>query len=89
MDYTENGSMNRYYIRILRVAYTKALGNPYSVCANVLPIRELTCRIFQPLQVTSEKYIPDYEDLVATKERVSAWVKATGMIYLLNFLFYP
>lgn len=79
MSYSKE-TYNLHFARVLRVAYTKPFANSYSIGSNPSTFRELTCRTFLPVQLTKGICLDcDYEDLAATKERVSAWVKATGI----------
>lgn len=79
MNHSKN-TTKAHFVRVLRVAYTKPFENSYSI-ENPSRFSELFCRTFLPLQLTSGICIDaEYEDLAATKKRISAWVKATGMI---------
>lgn len=84
MEFTESGTLVTYYVRVLRVAYTKPLSNRYSISEKPSPIRELTCRTFVPVQLTLDLH--HYEDLAITRERISKWVKVTGMVFSFNFV---
>lgn len=76
MDYTEHGSKATFYLRILRVAYTKPPANYHLKAENLLT--QLTCKTIVPVQLTTGVFVPEYETLGETKERVTAWVSATG-----------
>ncbi|GIY05873.1 hypothetical protein CDAR_261091 [Caerostris darwini] len=73
MDFTEHGNRGTFYVKVLRVAYTRDLSN------SPTHMTRLTCRTFVPLPLTRSVFLPKYESLSQTKERVSAWVKATGV----------
>lgn len=75
MNYSEYGNRNTYYIRILRVAYVIPR-DPHSQSKH--QFSEITCRPFAPFKVASSIFLPKYETLQQTKERVAAWVRATG-----------
>lgn len=84
MNYSEYGNRNTYYIRILRVAYVIPR-DPHSQSKH--QFSEITCRPFAPFKVASSIFLPKYETLQQTKERVAAWVRATGKCsYLLLFI---
>ncbi|GFT70311.1 uncharacterized protein NPIL_66861 [Nephila pilipes] len=78
MDFTEHGGRATFYVRILRVAYVKTR-DPSNKNQMPMPLTQLTCRTFVPVQLTTGLFIPDFENLQETKERVTAWVKATGV----------
>ncbi|CAL1298530.1 unnamed protein product [Larinioides sclopetarius] len=78
MNYLEHGNRLTCYVRILRLAYTKIRDSSNKSLYPDMNISRLTCRTFVPVQLTNSIFVPEFESLHATKERVTAWVKATG-----------
>ncbi|GBN04823.1 Transposon Ty3-I Gag-Pol polyprotein, partial [Araneus ventricosus] len=78
MSYVEHGNRFTCYVRILRVAYTKTRDSSNISLYPGLNLSRLTCRTFVPVQLTNSIFVPEFESLHATKERVTAWVRATG-----------
>ncbi|KFM82596.1 hypothetical protein X975_05027, partial [Stegodyphus mimosarum] len=78
MEYVEHGNRKTFYVRILRVTYTKAPSQEQKFMREPLSVRQLTCKTFVPVQLTSGFFVPKFETLNETRTRVSAWVKATG-----------
>ncbi|KAG8202005.1 hypothetical protein JTE90_010376 [Oedothorax gibbosus] len=75
MSYMESGNLRTYYLRILRVAFTK----PRMYNGELFPVQYLTCKTFSPPPLTRGILVPEFETLQQTKTRVQAWVKATGV----------
>ncbi|XP_064487176.1 uncharacterized protein LOC135399270 [Ornithodoros turicata] len=78
MSFTEHAERSTFYVRVLRVAYTK---EPVPTAEGVLPPSpplHLQCKTFIPLQLTRGFFVPEFESLSATKKRVEAWIRATG-----------
>lgn len=79
MMYTEHGKRRTYYVRILRLAYTKSLPNTVGYMPSNVPVLNLTCKTFVPVQVMNRIFqVSEFENLSMTKQRIVAWVKATG-----------
>lgn len=77
MNFVEHGNRATFYLRILRLAYTKSVTQS-NLYPPLSPITRLTCKTFVPVQLTSGLFVPEFETLQETKSRVSAWMKATG-----------
>ncbi|XP_067141162.1 uncharacterized protein [Centruroides vittatus] len=73
MSYTEHGGRNTYYVRILRVTYTKC-----SELNALPPPLHLNCKTIVPYQVTVGALSEEYEGLTMVKERLKRWVELTG-----------
>ncbi|KAG0443795.1 hypothetical protein HPB47_014518 [Ixodes persulcatus] len=76
MSYTEHAERTTFYVRVLRVAYSKEPAE-----AGLLPPSPplaLHCKTFLPLQLTRGLFVPEFESLSATKKRLEAWIRATG-----------
>ncbi|XP_055929538.1 uncharacterized protein LOC129960270 isoform X1 [Argiope bruennichi] len=78
MSYVEHGGRLTSYVRILRLAYTKIRDYSYRNLYPGINVSVLTCRTFVPVQLTTGIFVPEFETLYATKDRVTAWVRATG-----------
>lgn len=84
MSYTEHGGRTTCYVRVLRVTYVKTNENvdnngaaTYNNPQDAPPL-QLNCKTFVPLQLTRGFFVPEFETLSKTKERIEAWIKATG-----------
>lgn len=75
MSFTEHGGRTTLYVRILRIAYVKPLGQPMAFDR---PSLQLHCKTFVPLQLTRGFFVPEFESLTETRQRIEAWIKATG-----------
>ncbi|KAL1421551.1 hypothetical protein MTO96_022990 [Rhipicephalus appendiculatus] len=77
MSYTEHAERTTFFVRVLRVAYSK---EPIPVEGGLPPSPPLAlhCKTFMPLQLTRGIFVPEFESLSATKKRVEAWIRATG-----------
>ncbi|KAH7976724.1 hypothetical protein HPB52_018657 [Rhipicephalus sanguineus] len=77
MSYTEHAERTTFFVRVLRVAYSK---EPVPVEGGLPPSPPLAlhCKTFMPLQLTRGIFVPEFESLSATKKRVEAWIRATG-----------
>ncbi|XP_023233251.1 uncharacterized protein LOC111632968 [Centruroides sculpturatus] len=73
MSYTEHGSRSTYYVRILRVTYTKC-----SEINALPPPLHLNCKTIIPYQVAHAAFSEEYEDMRTVKERLTRWVVLTG-----------
>ncbi|XP_054709337.1 uncharacterized protein LOC129219042 [Uloborus diversus] len=80
MHYTEHGSRSTFYIRIVRVAYTKIVQDVNISKKQPSSLTQLTCKTFVPEQLSTGLFVPEFENLTKTKQRISAWVKATGAL---------
>ncbi|GFY57252.1 transposon Ty3-I Gag-Pol polyprotein [Trichonephila inaurata madagascariensis] len=82
MSFTEHGERGTFYVRILRVAYVKTRDLSFKNQIMPMSVTQLTCKTFVPMQLTTSLFVPDFENLQETKERVTAWVKATGKPFI-------
>ncbi|KAK8781545.1 hypothetical protein V5799_017113 [Amblyomma americanum] len=77
MSYTEHANVGTFYVRVLRVAYSRELA-PLEGGLPPSPPLALHCKTFMPLPLTKGVLMPEFESLSATKKRVEAWIRATG-----------
>lgn len=77
MSYTEHAERTTFYVRVLRVAYSKEPA-PLEGGLPPSPPLSLHCKTFMPLQLTRGIFVPEFESLSATKKRIEAWIRATG-----------
>ncbi|XP_067141148.1 uncharacterized protein [Centruroides vittatus] len=78
MSYTEHGGKSTYYVRVLRVTYTKPAESLIMEASIRTPVLHLTCKTFIPYQLNTSMFIPEFESLTQTKERMKIWVQLTG-----------
>ncbi|XP_015904789.1 uncharacterized protein [Parasteatoda tepidariorum] len=77
MNYFEHSGRATFYVRILRLTYVKP---PLYTKTDFKSsdISHISCKSFVPVQISSGIFFPEFETLNETKERISAWMKATG-----------
>lgn len=78
MSYTEHGGRATYYVRVLRLTYTKPPDSIITEATVSTPILHLTCKTFIPYQLSTSMFVPEFESLTQTKDRMKIWVQLTG-----------
>ncbi len=75
--YYHHGSGYTYYLRIVRVAYTRTTGNqppPYEACS----VPNITHKTFVPIQLNGSGSNSDFQNIHEVFRTVNSWKQRTG-----------